>query len=57
MVGLGCSIISLGMMMSRGLYENRESVFEAGGDGGSMSMEMAMAGVRIWKLFRFCFGL
>lgn len=50
---------SLGITMSRGLNEDLESVVvsEAGGDGGSMSMEMAMAGVRIWNLFRFCLGL
>lgn len=34
-----------------------ESLSDAGGDGGSMSMEMAMAGVRIWNLLRRCFGL
>lgn len=43
--------------MSRGLYEERESVSEAGGDGGSISIEIAIAGARTWNLFRLCFGL
>lgn len=50
-------MINFGMMISRGLYDDRESVSDAGGEGGSMSMEMAMAGVRIWNLLRFCLGL
>lgn len=59
MVGLGCSMINFGMTMSRGrwLPDRIESVSECGGDGGSMSMEIATAGLLIWNLFRLCFGL
>lgn len=51
-------MISFGMMISRGLCLPPDSeVSEGGGDGGSTSMEIAIAGVFIWNLFLLCFGL
>ena len=55
-VGLGCSMVTVGMINSRGLVGSLKVSFSVG-VGGSTSMEMAMAGARIWNLLRFIVGL